>query len=110
VVYDRARWERAVLDVPSHQSDKLVALVLAHFAGPGGLLPAGGIQHTPRLVPLTGLSSRTLRQAMRNLERDGLIWRPRIEKGTQDHTARPITLTMPPAHTRTEPPHTGQRP
>ncbi|MBK3575110.1 hypothetical protein JHN63_15075 [Streptomyces sp. MBT65] len=55
---------------------------------------------TPRLVKL----------ALRDLQRRGYLWRPPIASGEQSQTARPITLTLPSASARTEPPHSGEVP
>ncbi|WP_200302269.1 hypothetical protein [Streptomyces adelaidensis] len=110
VAYDRTRWESEVLSggtyVPS--AERLVALVLAHFAGVGGQLPEDGVQRSDRLMALTGLSREKAQMALKGLQRAGLLWRPPGEgQGRpKTHLARPITLTVPAR--REEPPHTGE--
>lgn len=106
--YERIRWESAVLARQLHRNDKLVALVLAHYAGPGGLLPEDGVQRTDRMHAMTGLSPASTRQALKNLQKAGLLWRPSGEGRTPTEAARPITLTVPAR--RWTPRHTGARP
>lgn len=103
--YDRTRWEQAVLGGNLHHVDRLVAFVLAHYAGPAGLLPQNGVQGAEQMARLTGLSSRSARQAVSNLAKRGLLVRPPLaEDHATTHTIRPITLTLPqPAAERVPP-------
>jgi hypothetical protein len=93
VPFDRVRWEQAVMSSGLHSPVRLVGLALAHYAL-GGHLPAGGIQTSPRLAERTALSPQTVRSALRDLERAGLIVRPRA---WPERIARPVTLTLPAA-------------
>lgn len=105
--FDRERWVTAVLSGSLYPLPRLTALVLARYA-PGGHLATGGVQHTPRLRKLTGMSSDALRHALRELELAGLISRPPADTWTRKATARPITLTLPSAAAvERVPPSTG---
>lgn len=107
VPYDRTRWESVVLTRRLHHIDTLVAFVLSHHAGPGGVLAEDGVQRTDRMRNLAGLSPDSTRLALKNLQKAGLLWRPASD-GTPTDVARPITLTVPVRRER--PPHTGERP
>lgn len=109
VVFGRVRWEQAVMSSGLHPFTRLTALVLAHYA-PGGVLPPGGIQNPGGLTKRTGLSAQRVRRCLNELQAAGLIARPSPEEWERRDTRRPITLTMPEASTRTEPPHSGERP
>lgn len=105
--YDRARWEQAVLDDGDlHPHAKLLALVLAHHADASGHLPTGGPQHTARLARETGVSPKGTRLSLTGLELEGYLRRPDIHswKGRE---VRPISLALPTAAVRQEPPHPG---
>ncbi|NUS29787.1 MAG: hypothetical protein HOV92_36990 [Streptomyces sp.] len=105
-LYDRVRWEQAVMASGMHNTARLVGLTLAHYAL-GGYLPADGIQHTRRLSARTGLAPERARQCLRDLERAGLIARPASADWEHREQPRPITLTLPRQAPGTEPPHTG---
>lgn len=105
--YERHRWEEAVMSGDLYRDARLVALVLAHHAGEAGFLPEDGIQYLGRLTRLTGVTSRLVKLALRDLQRRGYMWRPPVAPGEQTQVARSITLTLPPLPARTEPPHTG---
>lgn len=107
--YDRYEWEDAVLNIAFHSSTRYVALTLAHYAGPAGHLPAGGMQHTGRMSERTGLGPERVRNSLRLLERAGFLWRPERDPA-QASRVRPITLTMPSARARGELPNTGEVP
>ena len=106
--YERTRWEAAVLARRMHFQDTLVALVLSHYAGVGGFLAEDGAQRVDLLRGVTGLRGDSVRMALKNLQKAGLLWRPPGEAGTPTHRARPITLTVPVRRER--PPHPGERP
>ncbi|MEU1474543.1 hypothetical protein [Streptomyces sp. NPDC005760] len=107
--YDRYDWEEAVLGWAVHCSVRLVALTLAHYAGPAGHLPAGGVQHSGRMSERTGLGPERVRNSLRLLERAGFLWRPARDPLNAGRV-RPITLTLPPARARGELPSTGEVP
>lgn len=104
--YDRHAWEAAVMAASLHSNGRLVALVLAHHADEDGQIPAGGPQHAAQLAHDTGLQGRFARISLNTLEKEGLIWRPPIGDW-EAREVRPVTLTMPPATTLTQPPHSG---
>lgn len=106
--YERMRWEAEVLRRRLHHSDTLVALVLAHYAGPGGVLPQDGIQRTERLREVTRTSSEAVRVALRNLTKARLIERLPYSAGASPAAARAIVLTV--LARRERPPHPGERP
>lgn len=108
--YDRHLWEAAVFGSDLHQPTRLVALLLAHYAGASGHIPAGGPQTAGRLAQESGVAPRATRLGLTKLETDGYITRPDIHTWTDRHRVRPITLTLPTAPARTEPPHTGEVP
>ncbi|GGZ80429.1 hypothetical protein ACFOOM_07720 [Streptomyces echinoruber] len=111
--FDRYRWERALFSAElPHRNARLLGLVLAHYAGPAGYLPAGGMQHAGRLAEIADMTGRQVRMSLYQLERAGLIARPDIATWEPRELVRPITLTLPPAGgaARTEPPHSGERP
>lgn len=103
--YDRGRWEAAVLSRGLDRYARLLALVLAHRAGPGGVLPAGGTHGAERLAALAGVSGRLVRISLTELETGGFLTRPDIHTWHPTRMLRPITLTMPSAAVRQEPPH-----
>lgn len=107
--YDRHEWEDAVLGAGLHSSVRLVALALAHHAGPGGHLQADGVQHTGRMGARTGLTPERVRDNFRLLEKAGFIWRPEPDRG-HSNRVRPITLTVPVPRPRGELPNTGEVP
>ncbi|TQE35454.1 hypothetical protein [Streptomyces ipomoeae] len=109
VAFDRARWEQAVMSSGLHPFARLTGLTLAHYA-PGGMLGEAGIQNPGGLTGRTGMPQQRVRQCLRDLERAGLISRPPMECWQRRDVPRPITLTLPAATTRTEPPHSGERP
>ncbi|QFR00742.1 hypothetical protein F9278_36315 [Streptomyces phaeolivaceus] len=104
--YERTRWEAAVLERRLHRLDVLVALVLAHYAGPGGILPEDGIQRTDRLRDVAPISPESIRAALRNLENRGLITRLPLNPGSTSEAARAIALTIPARRQR--PPRAGR--
>jgi hypothetical protein len=108
-LFDRTRWEQALMSSGLHPFVRLTGLTIAHYA-PGGVLGAGGIQNPGGLTGRTGMPQQRVRQCLRDLEKAGLISRPPIQDWEQRGVPRPITLTMPPANPRTEPPHSGERP
>lgn len=108
VPYERIRWEAAVLARHLHHRDTLVALILAHYAGPGGLLPEDGIQRTTRMRELTRIQAESVRLSLRNLERARLLSRLPLSEGAPSSTARAVVLTIPAR--RREPRHTEARP
>lgn len=106
--YDRHRWERAVLEGRLHFSARLVGLTLAHYAL-DGYLPQDSAQQSGRMSARTGLSPHRVRHCLSDLERAGLISRPRSADWQPRDLPRPITLTLPTA-SRTEPPNTDAVP
>ena len=106
--YERIRWEAEVLRRRLHHLDTLVALILAHHAGPGGVLPQDGVQRTERLRELTRSSSESIRVALRNLTKARLIERIPYSQGSSPASARAIVLTVPVRRER--PPHPVARP
>ncbi|WP_055527756.1 hypothetical protein [Streptomyces graminilatus] len=107
VPYDRARWEGAVLAGNLPYMARLVALVLAHLAGPLGELPAGGTHNAERLADLCRLPRKQTRISLNVLENTGHFRRPSIHTWENRDVLRPITLTLPSAAVRQEPPHPG---
>lgn len=101
--YDRHAWEQALYASELHPHDKLVAALLAHHAGPAGHLRPGGPQRPEQLARTAGVSANGARMALAALERDGYLTRPDIHSWTR-RQVWPITLTLPPAKSRTEPP------
>lgn len=108
VPYERTRWEAAVLARHLHHRDTLVALILAHYAGPGGLLPEDGVQRTERMRELTRIQAESIRLSLRNLEKARLLARLPLSPSGTSATARAVVLTIPARRER--PPHTGRRP
>jgi len=110
--YDRARWESAVLAGELPHQARLVALLLAHLAGPRGELPAGGAHNAERLAGLCRLPHKQAGISLNVLEKTGYFTRPSIHTWETPDVRRPITLTLPAADAldgvRTEPPHTGE--
>ncbi|GEC02980.1 hypothetical protein SSP24_06350 [Streptomyces spinoverrucosus] len=104
--YDRRVWEQAVMAGDLHANARLVALILAHHAGDSGYLPAGNVQDARNLTVEAGLRGRYVRLSLTQLEHDGYIARPSIH-GWDEPRPRPVTLTLPPAGVRREPPSTG---
>lgn len=107
-VYDRARWEAAVLVGDLPYTARLLALLLAHLAGTRGELPAGGPHNADRLAHLARLPRKQTRISLGALERAGHFRRPSIHTWEERDVLRPITLTMPSAAIRQEPPHPGE--
>jgi hypothetical protein len=107
--YDRTLWERAVFVSDLHLPTRLVAMWLAHHADASGHIPAGGPQDAGNLSRESSVAPKATRLALTKLERDGFIARPDIHTWTHRYV-RPITLTLPTASARTEPPHTGEVP
>ncbi|MFD5468861.1 hypothetical protein [Streptomyces sp. NPDC127105] len=107
--YDRHRWEQALLaaDLP-HSNARLLGLVLAHLAGPGGYMPAGGMQHAGRLAATARMTARQTRISLHYLQVARLIYRPDISDWPATDVVRPITLTMPPAAAAHQPPGDGR--
>lgn len=106
--YDRTRWERAVLTGHLPHMARLLALLLAHLAGPDGQLPAGGPHNAERLAGLSGLPRKQTRISLNVLEKTGHFSRPSIHTWEDRDVLRPVTLTMPTAAVRQEPPHPGR--
>lgn len=106
--YDRARWERAVILSDLHRGSRLVALVLSHYADGSGHLAQGGIQESAALQLATGLTGKNVRLSMKHLQHRGFLTRPDICTWSRQDVVRPVTLTMPPAAARPEPPHSGE--
>ncbi|WP_432135846.1 hypothetical protein [Streptomyces sp. bgisy154] len=111
-MFDRHRWERALLSSDVSIPARAVGLVLAHHAATtAGYLQPGGPQRPDHLARETHISPAGVRRALTALEDAGLLTRPDI------HTWRarrvwPVTLTLPPAAPpaeaggeRTEPPN-----
>ncbi|MFJ9381861.1 hypothetical protein [Streptomyces sp. NPDC101455] len=107
--YDRDLWERAVFASDLHLPTRQIAMWLAHYAGAAGHIAAGGPQTADRLAKESSVTPRATRLALTKLELDGFITRPDIHTWTHRYV-RPITLTLPTASARTEPPHTGEAP
>ena len=108
--YDRDRWQAAVLNGGLHSNARLVALVLAHLAGPSGILPAGGAHSVGRLARQAQLAEQLVRISLNVLEAEGYFSRPDIHTWRPQDLLRPITLTLPSpsrAAVRQEPPHPG---
>lgn len=106
--YDRQRWEAAVLSGHLDHHARLLALVLAHRAGPSGSLPAGGSHGAQRLAEQAGMSDKLTRISLNALENRGYLARPDIHSWRPEQLLRPITLTMPrSAVVRQEPPQPG---
>ncbi|MFM9563278.1 MULTISPECIES: hypothetical protein [Streptomyces] len=105
--YDRARWEAAVLGSELPHQARLVALLLAHLAGPRGELPAGGAHNTDRLAGLGRLSRKQAGISFSVLEKRGYFTRPSIHTWETPDVRRPVTLTLPTDAVRREPPHPG---
>ncbi|MDX2539822.1 hypothetical protein PV437_42715 [Streptomyces scabiei] len=108
VPYERTRWESAVLAQHLHHSQVAVALVLSHYAGPGGILCEDGIQRSERIRQLMLISPESVRKALRDLECYGLLTRRPRSPGATRRASRAIALTIPARRER--PPHTGERP
>lgn len=108
VPYERTRWEAAVLARQLHHRETVVALILSHHAGPGGILPEDGVQRSERMRMLTRIGSGSIRESLSALERHGLISRLPYSPGASRRVARAIVLTVPARRER--PPHTGARP
>ena len=104
--YERTRWETEVLRRHLHHLDTLVAFVLSHYAGPGGVLAEDGIQRTDHMKKLTGLSPDSTRLALKNLQKAGLLWRPPSSGRPSTEAARPVPLPIPARRER--PPHPGE--
>ncbi|WP_171111266.1 MULTISPECIES: hypothetical protein [unclassified Streptomyces] len=105
--YDRRVWEQAVMAGDLHANARLVALILAHHAGDSGYLAAGNVQDARNLTVEAGLRGRYVRLSLTQLEHDGYISRPSIH-GWDEPRPRPVTLTLPAAATRKEPPSTAR--
>ncbi|MDX2551352.1 hypothetical protein [Streptomyces stelliscabiei] len=108
VPYERTRWEAAVLAQHLHHRTTAVALILSHYAGPGGILPEDGVQRTDRMRKLTRISHENVRETLRYLEVLGLLQRKPLASGTSPKMARAVVLTIPVRRER--PPHPGERP
>ncbi|MEH0657565.1 hypothetical protein QA860_07415 [Streptomyces stelliscabiei] len=106
--YERTRWESAVFARQLHHRETVVALILSHYAGPGGILPQDGIQRSERMRATTRIGSEAIRQALSALERHGLIFRQPYTPEVSRRVSRAIVLTIPVRRER--PPHTGDRP
>ncbi|MFJ9243778.1 hypothetical protein [Streptomyces sp. NPDC101776] len=107
--YDRRLWEQAVLASDLYVPTRLIALVLAHHADASGHIPAGGPQSAGSMARECAVEPKTAQRALVKLENDGYLTRPDIRTWTPRYI-RPITLTLPTAAARTEPPHTGEVP
>lgn len=101
--YERTRWEAAVLAEHLHTRTLAVALILSHYAGPGGILAENGIQRTGNLRQLTLISPENIRQSLRSLQGLGLLTRLPLSSGATRGVARGIVLTVPARRER--PPH-----
>ncbi|MEW2570467.1 hypothetical protein [Streptomyces sp. NPDC047070] len=97
-LYDRARWEQALLASGLQANAKFVGLALASLAGDAGYLPAGNVQSVRHIARLVGLQPNPVRVAMTALGVEKFILRPRAE-GQSRTVGRPITLTLPSSHT-----------
>lgn len=106
--YTRQAWERSIMLSNLHRGTRHVALVLSHYADAQGELPEGGVQDVAAMELATGLSGRNVRLSVAQLERRGWLRRPDIRDWPAGRGVRPVTLTMPPAAARPEPPHTGE--
>jgi hypothetical protein len=108
VPYERTRWEAAVLARQLHHRETVVALILSHYAGTGGILPEDGIQRSERIRNLTRIGSQSVRESLSALERQGLLSRLPYSAGASRRGARAIVLTIPVRRER--PPHPGDQP
>lgn len=109
-VYDRYRWEAALIDADlPHHAARLLGWGLAHLAGEAGYL-APGTAPAGRLARRFRLSGKQIRLSLSQLEHAGLISRPDIHTWRPQDLIRPITLTLPAADDRQEPPSTGAVP
>ncbi|WP_060879978.1 hypothetical protein [Streptomyces scabiei] len=106
--YERTRWEAAVLAEQMHYREIAVALILAHHAGPGGILAENGIQRTERMRKLVKIAPVSVRQALNSLQGRGLLQRLPHSPGATRAAARGIALTVPVRRER--PPHPEERP
>ncbi|MBZ6259730.1 hypothetical protein KVH22_29885 [Streptomyces olivaceus] len=106
--YDRGRWETAVLGSGLHRNSRVVALVLAHYADADGRLPAGGIQHTGRLVHLAKITPKQARLSITQLETQGFISRPDMATWEAKDVVRPVALVMPARGRRPVESHTDE--
>lgn len=95
--YTRQAWEQTVMLSGLHHNARHVALALAHYAGPDGRLPAGGVQDVASLAGVTDIGAKQVRFSLRKLEAGGWIRRPSIHGWPSEQGVRPLTLTMPPA-------------
>ncbi|MFH9011208.1 hypothetical protein ACH4C6_07510 [Streptomyces sp. NPDC017943] len=93
--FDRARWEAADMASTLRPYARLVALVLAHSAGPAGYLPPDGPQKARRVAERARLNLNQARISMHVLETAGFLQRPAAETWHPTDIARPITLTFP---------------
>lgn len=106
--YTRQAWELSIMLSNLHRSSRHVALVLSHYADVHGELAEGGVQDVAALELATGLSGKNVRLSLTALERRGWLRRPDIREWPAGRGVRPVTLTMPPAAARPEPPHSGE--
>ncbi len=107
-LFDRDRWEAAVMASDLQPYARLVALALAHSAGPAGYLPVDGPQKAPRLAERTRLSVKHARISLHVLEEAGFLDRPSMDTWQPKTLARPVTLVFPPQATRSEPGHPSE--
>lgn len=106
--YRREAWERSVMLSNLHRGTRHVALVLSHYADAQGELPENGVQHVAAMELATGMGGKNIRLSLTALERRGWLRRPDIRDWPAGRGVRPVTLTMPPAAARPEPPHNGE--
>lgn len=103
-VFDRHRWEEALIAAPiPHHNALLLGWALAHAANASGYLPSS-ICGPANLARRSRLTYRQAAMSIQQLEKRGLIRRPDRDTWPDKTTPRPITLTLPP---RSRPPHTG---
>ncbi|MEV6125142.1 hypothetical protein AB0M23_32320 [Streptomyces sp. NPDC052077] len=94
-VYDRARWEAAVIGSDLHRNSRIVALLLAHYADARGELPAG-VYRAGRLGHLARITPRQARISLVQLHHHRFIRRPAGTAGhAGEHSEAPVSLTLP---------------
>lgn len=108
VPFDRSAWEEAVLASGLDMASRALAFALAHHADVSGRITGSSHLSADRLRGEAGLSQDQTTRAFEALHMARLIARPSRHTWDRARGRRPITLTIPPAAARTEPPHTGE--
>lgn len=104
--YDRHTWEQAVRFSELRPDARLVAMMLAHYARPTGIV-SGDVLIVGRMAKACGLRpDDRVRGALSVLERRGYLTRPPAQLAPSGYACRPrpVTLTLPPSY---RPPHPG---